>query len=101
MYWYTYAGKQIKKAPKEWENDINSEAPTTANSQLMIDDRVHKLHKQQAFIPDKDDKSNFPNNLQFRLLNPSKRNIDRIKKTILERACNYTRNAAAVNKWTV
>lgn len=49
-------------------------------NKLKIDDRVHKIHEQQAFITVKDHKDNFPNNPQFWFLNPSKNNIGKISK---------------------
>lgn len=67
----------------------------------MIDDRVHKLHKQQAFINVKDHKDNSTKNLQSRLFNLSKNSINYISKVILERTYKYTGNgnATEINQW--
>lgn len=51
-------------------NDIKNEERIIA-TKPKIDDIVHKLHNQQAFITVKYDKDNFSNSPQFRLLNCS------------------------------
>lgn len=88
----------ISFSPLNGENGINNEAQTTA-TKLEIDDRVHKLHKQHYFITVKDQKNNFPNNPQFRLINPFKISEGNISYVILKRPCNYTRNVTGVNQW--
>lgn len=61
-------GKEVnntyKRAPAEWENNINNEA-NIIRRKLKIDDRVQKLNKQENFLKVKDHKDNFPNNPQF------------------------------------
>lgn len=41
--------KFYKKALNNWEYNINSETKEI-DIELKIDDRIHKFHKQQAFI---------------------------------------------------
>lgn len=60
--YYKAIGKKVnkfyKKAPNNWEYNINGEAKEIA-IELKIDDRIHKFHKQQVFITVKDHKANF------------------------------------------
>ena len=52
-------------------NDINIEAANLARS-LNIDDRMDAMGLNEAFITIKDHKPNFPNRLDFRLINLGK-----------------------------
>ena len=53
--------------------------------ELSIDNRVEKMQEAEAYITVKDHKEGFPHKLFFRLLNPSKSDIDKISKKILDR----------------
>lgn len=46
---------------------------------LKINDSINKLHKEEAFIIIKNHKLNYQNNPQYRLLNPTKNNIGKIR----------------------
>ena len=54
---------------------------------------------KQAFITLKDHKTNFENNLPYRLINPAKSETGLVSKIILDRINNAVRAATAVNQW--
>ena len=51
---------------------------------LLISDRVDQLQKHDGYITVKDHKESFPHNPSFRLINPSKSDIGKVRKTILD-----------------
>ena len=55
--------------------------------------------KSNCFITLKDHKENFLNNPKIRLLNPSKNELGRISKTILDKININLRNATKLNQW--
>ena len=55
--------------------------------------------KSNCFITLKDHIDNFLNNLQTRLLNPAKNELDRINKAILDKININLRNATKLNQW--
>ena len=65
-------------------NMMNEEAKTITKN-LNIDDRVETTAMKEAFITLKDHKENFVNRPTCRLINPSKPEIGRISKQLLEK----------------
>ena len=55
-----------------------------SQKKLEIDDRVEKMQETEAFRTIKDHKEGFPHSLSFRVINPSKTDIGKISKCILE-----------------
>ena len=51
---------------------------------LAIDDRIQKMEETEAYITVKDHKEGFPPKLSFRFINPSKSDIGKISKNILD-----------------
>ena len=66
---------------------------------LKIDDRVQQFHEAEAFITVKDHKDTFTNFLTFRLINPSKSEIGKISKSILDKINNAFVEKTKVNQW--
>ena len=64
-------------------NNINKEAREIA-TKLNIDDKINTIAEQPAFITIKDHKLNFTTNPTYRLINPSKSEIGKISKHILD-----------------
>ena len=60
--------------------------PKQIASKLKIDDRVQKLDKNEAYVTIKDHKEGFPHKISCRLINPSKTDIGKISKQILDRS---------------
>ena len=90
--------KTYKKAHKNQLTKIDSKAKALTKK-LEIDDRVEATATKEAFITLKDHKDNFVNKPTCRLINPSKQEIGKISKKILERINQKLVNATNVNQW--
>ena len=76
--------RPVRRKTKNKVNRINSEAKTIAEK-LELDDKIQQLQETEAFILVKDLKEGFPNSPSFRLINPSKSEIGKISKHILDK----------------
>ena len=68
-------------------------------SRLQIEDRLGKFEKKEAYILFKDHEPNFENKLQTRLINPSKTELGRISKCIIQNILNSVKKAGHCNLW--
>eukprot|EP00795_Rhopilema_esculentum_P006594 gene6594-biopygen8103 len=68
-------------------------------AKLGIDDRVDSTANKDAFITLKDHKPNFTNKPACRLINPTKSEIGKISKTILDRINHKITNSHKFNQW--
>ena len=68
-------------------------------TKLDLDDRVELIATKNAFITLKDHKEHFANRPACRLINPSKSEIGKISKQILEKINRELVNYTAVNQW--
>ena len=75
--------KTYKKAENNQSNKIDEKAKKITEK-LCIDDRVETTATKEAFITLKDHKDNFENKPTCRLINPSKQEIGKISKQILD-----------------
>lgn len=75
--------KDYKKTNRELAKTINDEAKIIAQS-LGIDDRVTALAEKEAFATLKDHKQNFTNKPTCRLINPTKSEIGKVSKQMLD-----------------
>ena len=66
---------------------------------LAIDDRIEKIEEAEAYITVKDHKEGFPHKLPFRLMNPSKSDIGKISKTLLDKINKILKINTNVNQW--
>ena len=69
------------------------------SKKLELDNRMECLAKNTAFISQKDHKPNFQSSLTCRLINPSKSNISKISKSILDKVNQNVRNKLQFNQW--
>ena len=76
--------KTYKKTTEEKLKTINKGAKTIARK-LELDDRVEKVQESQCYITVKDHKEDFPYKILCRLLNPSKSDIGKISKMIIDK----------------
>ena len=90
--------KTYKKAEYNLLNKIDVKAKTITEK-LRIDDRVETTATKEAFITLKDHKDNFENKPTCRLINPSKQEIGKISKQILDSINKKLLNATRVNQW--
>ena len=72
--------KTYKKCNTNKSNSIN--LAKQISSKLKIDDRVQKLHENEAYVTIKYHKEEFPDKISCRLINPSKTDIGKISKQI-------------------
>ena len=77
---------------------INDEARELAD-RLGMSDRIQKLGRQECYITLKDHKENFPARIDCRLINPSKTEMGRVSKTILQRIVQEVRASTGLNQW--
>ena len=90
--------KSYKKATEDQVQTINKDALEIAQN-LELEDRIETLAKRNSFITLKDHKENFMNNPSCRLINPTKSEIGKISKQILEKIVSNTVKATNVNLW--
>ena len=87
-----------KKANKNKVNRINSEAKKVAEK-LKLDDRIQQLQETEDFTSVKDNKEGFPNSPSFRLSNPSKSEIGKISRHILDKINKSLLSNTKANQW--
>ena len=66
---------------------------------VSFDDRVQKLDENEAYVTIKDHKEGFPNEISYCFINPSKKDIGKISKQILDRVNNNILEKSKVNQW--
>ena len=90
--------KSYRKSTNRLEKAINMEAKHISKK-LELDNRIECLAKNTAFISLKDHKPNFRSSLPCPLINPSKSNIGKISKSILDKVNQILRNKLQFNQW--
>ena len=90
--------KLYKKCNTNKSNLIKINSKQIA-SKLKIDDCVQKLDENEAYVTIKDHKERFPDKISCRLINPSKTDIGKISKQILDRVSNTILVKNKVNQW--
>ena len=94
--------KNIQKQYKK-EKEVNVIKIESAHKKIVkdleIEDRVFATQKRSAFITLKDHKENFANNPSVRIINPSKPEIGRISKKILERIVKEVKLKTKLKQW--
>ena len=100
--------KNIQKTDRKKTISINYEAKKVVEK-LSIDDRVEKMQENVVvFITIKDHKERFLHRVSCRLLHPSKTNIEKISKVLLDKInlavpfgtkINQSKNTSSVITW--
>ena len=90
--------KTYKKADIKQLTKIDEKA-RIITKKLNTDDPVESMAMEEAFITLKDHKENFENKPTCRLINPSKPEIGRISKQILEEINRKLISITKVNQW--
>ena len=98
--------KTYQKAPPKLEASINMEAKNVS-TKLKISDRVERIARTPAFLKLKDRRDNFRSNPTCRLINPSKNELGKVSKQLVEKINSITeklqrnqwRSSEAVLKW--
>ena len=76
--------KTYKKSSTTLPNKINTEAKRVAKK-FSIDDKMEIMAQQQCFVTVKDHKEDFISSPKFRLLNPTKSELGKPSKHILQK----------------
>ena len=71
----------------------------TIAKKFSIDDKMEIMAQQQCFVTVKDHKEDFRSNPKFRLLNPTKSQLGKLSKHILQKINNEVRSNLTVNQW--
>ena len=79
-----YVTQTYKCSTANRVKNINYKAKLLAEK-LAIDDRIEKMEETEAYITVKDHKDSFPHKLSFCLIKPSKSDIGKISKKLLEK----------------
>ena len=90
--------KAYKKTSDTTTSTIITEEKKIA-SNLDLADRIDSIAKKDAFVTLKDHKPNFSNRPTCRLINPSKSEIGKVSKQILERINKKVVTKTKVNQW--
>ena len=90
--------KTYKKAPTKLEKSINLEAKNIAKN-INLADRIEHLPRAESLITLKDHKDNFTKNPTCCLINPSKNELGKISKSILERVNRTLVEQLKYNQW--
>ena len=90
--------KNYKKTNKATYDQIRKNEKELVQ-QLDLSDRIEITAEREAFITLKDHKPNFPNNPTCRLINPSKSELGKISKKILEKTIKNIRENTKLNLW--
>ena len=90
--------KTYKTSNRNRVNDVNLDAKKIADK-LKIDDGVKKIQETEEFLTIKDHKEVLPHTLSFRLLNPSKSDIGKISKSLLDTINENILKHTNVNQW--
>ena len=87
-----------KKSNQEQVDQINRKAYECAK-ELDLADRMEKLQTSEAYITVKDHKEDFNVSPSFRLINPSKTDIGRVSKQLLDAINQELLGRTRVNQW--
>ena len=90
--------KSYKSGEEHVADDINDELKGISNN-LGVGDLINIMAKTPAFITLKDHKDNFESNPKCRLINPSKSELGKVSKVILDDINNRLREKLKVNQW--
>ena len=95
---YENVTKTYKKANPSLPNKINIEAKKIAK-EFNMDEKLNIMVKQQCFVAIKDHKPDCRTNPKCRLLNPTKSELGKLSKHILQTINTELQNKLKVNQW--
>ena len=92
--------KDYKCATDDRKADINRRTNVLLLAQkLKIGDKMEQHTSTPAFITLKDHKENFPTDIKYRLINPTKSNLGIVSKKLLEGYIKQIRSDSGHNLW--
>ena len=90
--------KTYRKSERDLPDKINREAKKIAKS-YKIDDKLDQINEQQCFITVKDHKEDFRTNPKYRLINPTKSEMGKLSKSILDKVNKNLKDLLMLNQW--
>ena len=90
--------KTYKESNKNEVSDINRKAKEIAEN-IGLSDRIEQLAEKEVFVTMKDHKQNFENKPTCRLISPTKSELGRVSKEILNRLVQAEIGATGVHLW--
>ena len=90
--------KDYRKSNNNIVKEINKEAKSISEK-FKISDRVNVMPEKNAFITIKDHKENFDNDPKCRLINPTKSEIGKISKIIIQNINSKIREKSNLLQW--
>ena len=98
-YIYLYIiQKEYKRVGEEKVEKINTEAAKIA-ADLELDNRIEALALKPSYLTLKDHKSDWPGKVHCRLINPTKTNLGKISKSILDRVNGEVRKGTGFKQF--
>ena len=94
---YENITKTYKKSTNRLEHAINMEPKHIAKN-IKMDDRIESLTKTRVFTTLKDHKENFRSSHPCRLINPSKSELGKVSKAILDKVNTILVDSLKVNQ---
>ena len=91
--------KTYRKPDVDTVDKINKDAKEIA-VELKLDNRINQITARNAYITLKDHKQNFDENPKCRLINPTKTEIGKISKIILDKINKKIRSKLNLIQWT-
>ena len=95
---YKNMTKIYKKTNPSLPKKINKEAKKIIK-EFNLDDKLNIMAKQRCFVTIKDHKPDFRTNPKNRLLNPTKSELGKLSKHILQTINTELQNKLKVNQW--
>ena len=89
--------KTCKKTDKKSVRAINVDAKKIAKD-LELEDRIEKMQKSECYVTVKHHKEDFPHKI-CQLINPSKSDIGKLSKIILDKINSDVLSSVQVNQW--
>ena len=90
--------KTYKIAEENVTDNINEELKSISNK-LGISIMIDIMAQRNSYITLKDHKENFQSNIKFRLINPSKTELGKVSKVVLDDINISIREKTQVNQW--
>ena len=89
--------KTCKKTDKKSVRAINVDAKKIAKD-LELEDRIEKMQKSECYVTLKHHQEDFPHKI-CQLINPSKSDIGKLSKIILDKINSDVLSSVQVNQW--
>ena len=95
---YENITKNYKKMDKKKVIAVNTDTKKIAKD-LEFEERIDKTQENDCYITVKDHKEDFPHKISCRLINPSKSDIGKLSKIILDKINSDALSSVQVNQW--